>query len=216
MELVAIKTKLREETGKGAARRLRRTKQIPAVLYGPKTEPVSLSLDAIEFDRVIRENGTSGLFFDLKIEGEAGKNKIAMLKEWQTDIYGLDYLHVDFHEIDLDTQVSVTVPVEVIGECRGVKEGGMLQIIRRELDIICKPADTPETIQIDATNLEMGDSVHVEELDLGGKIEIPHEVNFTILTVAMPSAAEEEEAVEEGEEEEAAAAATEDAENPEE
>ncbi len=131
MELVAIKTTLREKTGKGVARRLRREKQIPAVLYGPKTEPVSLSLDAIEFDRVIRENGTSGLFFDLKIEGAEGKNRTAMLKEWQTDIYGLEYLHVDFHEIDLDTQVSVTVPVEVIGDCKGVKEGGMLQIIRR-------------------------------------------------------------------------------------
>ncbi len=205
MELVELKTTLRKETGKGVARRLRRAKQIPAVLYGPKTEPVTLSIDAIEFDRVIRENGTSGLFFDLKIDGAAGKNRIAMLKEFQSDIYGLEYLHVDFHEIDLDTQVSVTVPVETIGECKGVKEGGMLQVIRRELDILCKPADTPETIQIDTTNLEMGDSVHVEDLDLGGKIEIPHEVNFTILTVAMPTS-EDDASTEEDDDEDVVAA----------
>ncbi len=192
MELVELKTTLRKETGKGVARRLRREKQIPAVLYGSKTEPVVLSLDAIDFDRVIRENGTSGLFFDLKIEDGAGKNRTAMLKDFQTDIYGLEYLHVDFHEIDLDTQVSVTVPVEVVGECKGVKDGGMLQIIRRELDILCKPADTPETIQIDATDLEVGDSVHVEDLNLGGKVEIPHDVDFTILTVVAPSAEVEE------------------------
>ncbi len=185
MELVKLQAKLRKDTGKGVARRLRKNKQIPAVLYGPKTDPVSISLETIEFDRVIRENGTSGLFFNLKIDDDAKTSRTAMLKDLQRDIYGLEYLHVDFHEIDLDTQVSVTVPVEIIGECKGVKEGGILQVIRRELDILCKPADTPETIQIDTTNLEMGDSIHVEDLNFDDKIEVPHEVNFTILNIAI-------------------------------
>ncbi len=130
MELVKLQAKLRKDTGKGVARRLRKNKQIPAVLYGPKTDPVSISLETIEFDRVIRENGTSGLFFNLKIDDDAKTSRTAMLKDLQRDIYGLEYLHVDFHEIDLDTQVSVTVPVEIIGECKGVKEGGILQVIR--------------------------------------------------------------------------------------
>ncbi len=191
---------MRKETGKGAARRLRRDKQIPAVLYGPKTEPVSISVEAIEFDRVIRENGASGLFFNLKIDGDAQKSRTAMLKEMQKDIYGLEYLHVDFHEIDLDTQVSVTVPIEIIGDCRGVREGGTLQVIRRELDILCKPADTPETIQIDTTDLDMGDSIHVEDLNFGDGIELPHEVNFTILNIAMPDSGSEEESEEDADE----------------
>ena len=108
------------------------------------------------------------------------------------DTFGLDYLHIDLHEIDMDTKVSVSIPVEIIGESAGVKEGGLLQIIRRELDVVCKPADTPSSIQIDITDLEVGDSVHIEDIDLGENIEIPHEVNFTVVTIGTPTVEEEE------------------------
>ena len=92
---------------------------------------------------------------------------------------------------------------------RSVEAGGILQLIRRELDVICRPGDMPEVIQIDTTNLEIGDAVHVEEIDLGPDVEIPHEVNFTILTIVAPTAEVEEEGEEDLEEEEVAAAAEE-------
>ena len=196
MDLIKLNAKLRETSGKGAARRLRQDKIIPGIVYGPKNEPVMLSLDAIEFDKIIRENGSTGLFFDLKIEGKKGKNKITMLKDMQMDTFALNYLHIDLHEIDMDTEVTVSIPVEIVGTSRGVENGGVLQIIRRELEVVCKPSDTPESIQIDVTDLEIGDSVHVEEIDLGESVQIPFDVDFTVISIGAPM---EEEVIEEDE-----------------
>ena len=198
MELIELNAKTRETSGKGAARKLRNNNAIPAIVYGSKKDPAMLAIDTAEFVKIIRENGTTGLFFNLKIEGGSGKEKIVMLKDFQMDTFGLNYLHIDLHEIDMDSTVTVSVPVETIGESVGVKAGGLLQIIRRELDVICKPADTPDSVQIDITDLAVGDSVHVEDIDLGDDIEIPHEVNFTVITIGAPTVEEEE--VEEEEE----------------
>ncbi|MCF6246723.1 MAG: 50S ribosomal protein L25 [Desulfobacula sp.] len=188
MELIELNAKTRETTGKGAARKMRANNAIPAIVYGAKVEPVMLSIDTTDFDRIIRDNGTTGLFFDLKIEG--GNQKAVMLKALQMDTFGLNYVHVDLHEIDMNKTVTVSVPVETSGESVGVKEGGLLQIIRRELDVVCKPADTPDSIVIDVTELEIGSAVHVEDIDLGETIEIPHDVNFTVITLAAPIAEE--------------------------
>lgn len=195
MELIKLEAKQRETSGKGAARRLRQNKAIPGIVYGSGSEPVMLSLDAIEFDKIIRENGSTGLFFNLKIEGN--KSKTVMLKEMQMDTFGLNYLHIDLHEIDMDTKVTVSIPVEIVGKSKGVEEGGVVQTIRRELDVVCKPVDTPESIQIDISDLGIGDSVHVEEIDLGDNVEISFDVDFTVITIGAPT--EEEEEIEEDE-----------------
>jgi len=202
LELIELNAKPREKTGKGAARKLRKKNAIPAIIYGTKADSAMLSIDTIEFDSIIRKNGSMGLFFNLKIEGDSTGEKIVMLKDLQMDTFGLNYLHVDLHEIGMDTMVTVSVSVEAVGKSKGVKEGGLLQIIRRELDVVCKPADTPDTIQIDITDLEVGDAIHVEDIDLGENIEIPHEVNFTVITIVAPTvdekeAGEEEEDLEE-------------------
>ena len=203
MELIKLEAKQRETSGKGAARRLRQNKVIPGIVYGPKSEPVMLSLDAIKFDKIIRENGSTGLFFDLKIEGKKGKNKTVMLKQMQMDTFSLNYLHIDLHEIDMDTTVTVSIPVETVGQSKGVEEGGVLQMIRRELDVVCKPADTPDSIQVDISDLGIGDSVHVEEIDLGENVEIPFDVDFTVIAIGAPTEEEEieedEDLLEEGE-----------------
>jgi large subunit ribosomal protein L25 len=190
LELIELNAKTREAKGKGAARKLRAGNSIPAIVYGAKKDPMMLSLDNVEFVKIIRDHGSTGLFFSLKIEG--GIEKAVMLKEMQMDAFGLNYLHIDLHEVDMDHSVTVTVPVETKGESAGVKEGGMLQLIRRELDVVCKPADMPESIEIDVTDLNVGDSVHVEDIDLGDAVEIPHEVNFTVITIVPPTADSEE------------------------
>jgi large subunit ribosomal protein L25 len=203
LELIELNAKLRETTGKGAARELRRNNAFPAVIYGAKTDSAKLSIKTSEFAKIIRLNGSTGLFFSLKVEGGSDEKRIAMLKNLQMDTFGINYLHLDLQEIDMDTKVTVSVPVEAIGESAGVKEGGLLQIIRRELDVICKPADTPESVQIDVTELAIGEAVHVEEIDLGEDIEIPHDVNFTVITIGAPVVEEveeeEDELLEEGE-----------------
>ena len=177
---------------------MRSKKNIPAVIYGPKIDPMMLCLETSEFDKIIRDRGTSGLFLNVKIQGEEEvKSKVVMLKDLQMDTYGIEYLHADFHQIDMDTLVTVAVPIVPVGISKGVKEsGGMLQIIRRELEVVCKPADTPESIEIDVADLDIGDAVHVEEIDLGEAVEIPHEVNFTVITIVAPDVEEEEELAE--------------------
>ncbi len=201
MDLIKLNATQRMIRGKGAARKIRREKMIPAVVYGPKMTPLSVSLDTSEFDKIIRDQGTSGLFLNLKIQGDAPQTKVVMLKELQMDPFGIEYLHADFQQIDMDTQVTVSVPVEIVGTSIGVKDGGgMLQIIRRELEVICKPADTPDKIEIDVTALDIGDAVHVEDIDLGDAVQIPHDVNFTMLTVVPPDMGEEEEEVAEEDE----------------
>lgn len=195
MELIELSVAKRESTGKGAARRLRAEKAIPGIVYGAKNEPVKVSIDVIAFDKVIREHGTTGLFFDLNIEGETGRS--VMLKEIQMDPFGLRYLHIDFHEIDMDETVSILVPVETEGESAGVKEGGILQIIRRDLEVICKPKDTPESVKLDISALEIGDAIHVADIDLGSEIEIPFDTNFTVITIVPPDSGSDEDEVEE-------------------
>jgi large subunit ribosomal protein L25 len=211
LELIELSAKTRETSGKNAARKLRSNNEIPAIVYGAKKDPEMLSINTIDFIKIIRKHGSMGLFFNLIIDGDSGKRKSVMLKDMQMDTFSLNYLHVDLHEIDMDETVTISVSVETVGESIGVKEGGLLQIVRRELDVVCKPTDAPETIQIDITNLDVGDAVHVEDIDLGENIEIPHEVNFTIVTIVTPIVEEEEveeddELMEEGEAEAAPAA----------
>ena len=207
MDLIELKAKTRKEKGKSAVRSLRREQNVPGIVYGPKMDPLMLSVDMPDLDKIVRENGYSGVFLKLTVEGDKKKARTVMLKDVQMDTFAIDYYHVDFQEIDMDTELTVTVPVEAVGECKAVKdEGAFLQVIRRELDVICKPSDTPEVIEVDISELEIGDSIHVEELDLGENVQIPFETNFTILTVVPPEAEEEEEEeeLEEGEEGEAA------------
>ncbi|MCA1794257.1 MAG: 50S ribosomal protein L25 [Desulfotignum sp.] len=194
MELITLTATKRDTKGKGAARKMRREKTMPAVIYGPKMDPLMLCLETSEFDKIIRDRGSSGLFLNLKIQGEDAKSKVVMLKDLQMDTYGIEYIHADFHQIDMDTLVTVSVPIVPVGVSKGVKDdGGMLQIIRRELEVVCKPGDTPERIEIDVTGMEIGDAVHVEEIDLGDAVEIPHDVNFTVITIVPPDAGEDEE-----------------------
>ncbi len=204
MELIDLKAEIRKEKGKGAGRALRRNQRVPGIVYGSKTDPVMISVSMPDLDKVVRENGFSGVFLSLSVEGDNKKSRSVMLRETQMDIFATAYFHVDFHEIDMDTEVTVNVAVEPVGEPKGVSEGdGMLQIIRRELEVVCKPADMPESIEVDVTDLDVGDSVHVSEIRVGENIEIPYEVDFTVLTVSMPTyeaEEEEEELLEEGEE----------------
>jgi large subunit ribosomal protein L25 len=116
-------------------------------------------------------------------------------------------LHIDFYKVDMTRKIKVNVPVITTGISAGVELGGMLQIIRRELEVYCLPNQIPQAITIDITDLEIGDSVHVNDIETEGDVEIPHDVDFTVLTILSPKKAEEEgEEVEELEEGEVAEA----------
>ena len=195
MELIDLKAEIRKGKGKGNARFLRKNGAVPGILYGPRTEPVMLSVAANDLIKMFRRHGSTGLFINLVLEKGS---RTVLLKDFQMDTFNLNCLHVDFQEINLDEKIVVSVPVEIKGESNAVTMGGVLQIIRREIDVLCRPADVPDSIVIDITPLEIGDSVHVEDIPHDDTMELPHDINFTILNISHP-AAEEEEALEEEE-----------------
>lgn len=204
MEIFDIKAKSRTLTGNGPARVLRAEGRVPAVLYGPKTEPVNLSVDTKELETVLKQGAAGQLLLNLIVENGETFNRPAMIKEVQRKPLSREFLHVDFYEIDMHRKIVVPIPVVTTGKCKGVEAGGMLQIIRRELEVMCLPTQIPAAIEIDISDLGMGESIHVEDLPLTGDLEVLHDVNFTVITVLSPKAAEGQEALA-GEEEAAAA-----------
>ncbi len=192
MEFIDLKAEIRKGSGKIAARALRKTNSLPAVIYGAKTESFLVSVGTYDFSEIIRKNGSSGLFINLQISGDTKDARTVLLKELQMDTFKLKYLHADFQEVDMDTKISVMVPVETTGNSPGVESGGLLQVIRRELELFCRPADTPDSVLIDVAALEIGDSIHVEDIVLGDDVDIPHEVDFTIITVVPPVASKDD------------------------
>jgi large subunit ribosomal protein L25 len=194
-----LKASQREAVGNGPSRVLRRDGKVPAILYGPKTEPMKLAIDKLELEPIFKSGAVAQKLLKLEIEG-ADTVRNVMIKEMQKHPVSRTVLHLDLYEVSMDQKIKVMVPVVTTGKCVGVEMGGMLQIIRRELEVFCLPDQIPEKITIDITALDIGDSFHVEDLPLEGAVEIPADVNFTILTILSPTAAEEEEV--EGEEEE--------------
>ncbi|MGD8846322.1 MAG: 50S ribosomal protein L25/general stress protein Ctc [Desulfobacteraceae bacterium] len=199
MNNIELTAETRKTKGNSPARALRRAGRVPAILYGRDTDSVMLSIGANDMETVMKEGSVGQSIFNLAIDG--GKNtRAAMIKELQTDPLSQNLLHIDFYEVSMDRKLKVNVPVTTTGKSVGVELGGMLQIIRRELEVFCLPNAIPQEITIDITDLDIGNSVHVEDITLEGDVEIPHDVNFTVLTVLSPKAAEAEEVEEEIEE----------------
>jgi large subunit ribosomal protein L25 len=193
---IELKVETRTTTGNSPARALRRAGRIPAILYGAGTESEMLSVDTTEMENIIKAGNVGRSIFDLAVDG-GEKARAAMIKELQTDPVSQDILHIDFYEVNMARKVKVMVPVIVTGKSVGVELGGMLQIIRRDLEVLCLPNAIPQAITLDITDMDIGSSVHVEDIALEGDVEIPHDVNFTVLTVLSPKKAEEEELEEE-------------------
>jgi large subunit ribosomal protein L25 len=189
---------------------LRREGKIPAVLYGPKTEPISLSVEIQDLEQITKKSNIARAILNLVIQNGKELIKPAMIKELQMHPVSGKFLHVDFYEIDMSRKIRVKVPVVVKGKAKGVELGGFLQIIRRDVDVLCLPSQIPTAIEVDVTDLDIGDSFHVNQIQFEGDIEIPSDVNYTIITVLSPKVEaevveEEPEEVAEEEGEEAAA-----------
>jgi large subunit ribosomal protein L25 len=197
LEQFELNATVRKTTGNNPARELRRGGLIPAVLYGPQTEPVLLSVNIKELEQVFKKGNIGSIILNLVIQNGQKFTKPAMIKELQSHPLSGNFLHVDFYEIDMQRKINVMIPVVVKGHAKGVEAGGLLQIIRRDIEVLCMPGDIPKSIEIDITDLDVGESVHIDEIPLGDNIEIPDDVNFTVLTIVSPKA----EAVEEEEEE---------------
>jgi large subunit ribosomal protein L25 len=202
LELIELKTNIRATVGNGPARRLRQAGQIPAVLYGPKTESVLLSVNKSDLDLALKKGRSGQIILNLVVQDNGETyTRPAMIKELQLHPVSRNYLHIDFYEINLDRKITLGIPIVTVGSSVGVERGGILQIIRRELEVECLPFEVPESIEIDITDLDMGDSIHVKDISMDGEVELLGESNLTVLTVLSPKLEEEPEEEEELEEE---------------
>jgi large subunit ribosomal protein L25 len=203
LEQIDLKAQVRKRTGKGPARTLRREGRMPAVLYGHKTDSILLSIEIKEFEKVVKKANIGSLLLNLQIQNGKTFTRPAMIRELQTNPVTGAFLHVDFFEIDMQSKITVSIPVVTRGKSVGVEEGGLLQIVRRELELFCLPTAIPEAIEVDITDLTIGDSIHVQEIALPADVELAEETDFTVVTVLAPTIEEEvvaEEELEEGEE----------------
>ncbi len=210
MEAIELKANLRKESGKGPARRLRAEGLVPAVLYGSGAESTMLYVSAADMIKIIRaEKGEAG-FIKIVID-DAGKKteKISVLKELQKNTVTKTVVHVDFYEIRTDRKLTRNVPVHILGTAMGVEKGGEFQQFKRDIKISALPGQMLRHIDVDVTELMIGSTIRVGDLQLGEGVEILDAGNITIATVtakrgglgeeAAPAAAAEEEAPKEPE-----------------
>jgi len=197
----------RDKTGKSNCKQLRNTGKIPAIIYGDKKEPTHI---AIEYPKIIKELSKTGFFstvFSLKLD----KKEIKVLpREIQTDPLNDKLIHIDFLRVNNESKINISVPIIFINEEKspGLKSGGVLNTVRREVDLICKINNIPEKLEADLTDLEVGSVIHMSDIKLEQDV-VPQisDRDFTIATIAAPTVMpveEEKPEAEEGEGEEGA------------
>ena len=186
---IVVAAKSRTETGKNENRRLRVEGLIPGVLYGSsKKAPQILSVSPKDITAVLRSKSGLNTLFDLDFDGS--KRKV-ILKEFQTEPIKGRLLHADFYEVALDKKLQLKVHIEVHGVPVGVKtQGGILDFVTRELEIECLPADIPEKIDIDVSELEMGKHLRVADLTLSDKLTVLTDAEVVIVHVVAARAEE--------------------------
>ncbi|HUH49381.1 MAG TPA: 50S ribosomal protein L25/general stress protein Ctc [Mycoplana sp.] len=191
-----LKAQTRERVGKGSSRELRRNGLIPAVIYGDKKAPLSIALSTKEVTQRIHAGGFMTTVATIDVNGE----KISVLpKEYQLDPVRDFTMHVDFLRVSADSKVTVQVPVHFINEEKspGIKVGGMLNVVRHDVELHCPANAIPEFLTVDLDGLKIGDSIHISQIKLPkGTSPVIADRDFTVATIVGTAAAKGEEAAE--------------------
>ena len=187
-EVHSLKVLPRERAGKGAARAARRAGQVPAVVYGDKQPPHLVSVDPKELGRQINRSAYYVTLFDIEI---SGKKQRVIPRDVQFDPVTDRPIHADFMRVNANTKLNVNVPVHFRNQdaAPGIKRGGVLNIVRHDIELVVSPDNIPQSIDIDLTGLEIGDGVHISMITLPEGVR-PYitDRDFTIATIAAPSA----------------------------
>lgn len=203
-----LSARIREEKGKGAVNKLRRNRQIPAILYGPNTSPVMLSINEPDLKTVLKSATGENIVLGLQIDtGKGSEIKNVILKELQSDPIKPIYYHADFYEISMDRELTFEIPIHLVNTPLGAAEGGILQHVKREVSVSCLPGDLVDYIEVDVSGLDIGASIHVKEVVFPKGIRSLEDGEMTLAVVNAPAAVVEEkveeavtEEVKEGEE----------------
>ena len=199
MRQVQMDVSVRSKTGKEIARKLRRQGLVPAIIYGPGTDPIPLAVKLNELKKVLFRYRGEQILFNLNIlDNGSSQQKLALVKELQYHPITDEIIHVDFYEISMEREVEVEVPVEIVGKARGVERGGHLQVLLHTITVACLPGLIPDKIQIDVSDLDIGDVIHVRDLTPPEGVRYLDDPDESVVTILAPE--EEEVPAEEAEE----------------
>ena len=203
MKSIQVSAEVRSSFGKNAARQLRMRGRIPAVLYGQQEAALSLTVDPKDLLAILHSAAGHNTILSLDVKDQGSTSVI--LKEWQLDPIKETLLHADFLRIAMDNALQVSVPVLPLGLAKGVKDqGGIFEFVLRQLEVECLPADIPEHITADISDLEIGSNLRVADLTVDPKVKVLSDLDLVVAHVVAPKeeAVEAEEGAEPGLEEE--------------
>jgi large subunit ribosomal protein L25 len=193
MAEVRIEASKRDRWGKGAARRIRASGRVPAIVYGHGMEPLPIALDRREFVTALQTEAGMNVLLDIQVDGDT---TLALMKDLHRDPVRGTLLHADFIKVDRDEEVEVEVPIHLVGDATGVKEGGALEHPLNSVHVRCKATEVPQGIDADVSGLNIGDSLRVADLASGRTFAILNDPDAVVAVVAAPVSEEELEAME--------------------
>lgn len=196
MRAVALNAFPRSLARRGGAKKLRESGRVPAVIYGRRIQPQNLEVKVKDIEDLLHSSASETLLIDLSVCGDAPAQYLALLQEVQHNPLTAKVLHVDFHQVAADEKVTVTVPVETVGDAAGVKTGGgVLEHVLFKIKLRGLPKDVPAFIELDVTKLEIGQAIHLGEIPLPPGVEAVGDKSIPVIAVAAPLTEEQEAAV---------------------
>ncbi len=182
MEQIVVEATLRKDMGKNASRRIRRRGAIPAIVYGASNKPIPIEVNPRKVLEILHSPSGHNTIFTLNIAGEGKANVI--LKDWQLDPVREILLHVDLIRVAMTEKLRVKIPITLVGEAKGVKvQGGVLEQVTREVEVECLPADIPDQMTADVTELMIGKQLRVGELVVDAKVKVLTDLDRVIAHV---------------------------------
>jgi large subunit ribosomal protein L25 len=195
MKQVILNAIKREKTGKDVSKKLRKQELIPAIIYGPRFQPLPIAVKSSELESALIKHKGETILFNLQLDDIAPSKIQAILKDYQTHPVTDKIIHIDFLAIHEKETITIDVPLEFIGKPVGISKGGILEILLHELTIECLPSEIPDKITVNISNLDMGDVLHVKDIKVPKGIKVvdnPEETVATILTEAKEEVEVEE------------------------
>jgi len=187
-----LKAAPRLRTGSGRLNQMRREGWLPSVIYGKGTENINLKVDAKTFADVLAHSSSENIIVNLEIEGQG--TRLAFLQSIQHDPMSGKALHADFRSIDDNTAITAHIPTHLNGESAGVKAGGLIEQYVHAIEITCLPDDLPETLEVDISGLQVGDSLHIGDITYPSGVKPTHAADVVVAHIGKPSSAISEDA----------------------
>lgn len=187
MKSVSLKAFPRTLSRRGGSKKLRAQERIPAVIYGRLNAPQNLEVLSKDLDELIHHSASENVLVDLAVENDSNPKRLALVQEVQHHALSGKVLHIDFHEVSETERVTITVPVEARGEAAGVKTGGgVLEHVLFKLRVRALPKDLPTLIEVDVSNLQIGQSIHLADIPVPEGVELLGDKSMSVFAVAEP------------------------------